>query len=159
MTLEEFAAQWLKERLLAPPHKSVYNYGVVISSILYRDKQFQVELFLIPANTNIILNEHSHPNVDSYEVYQSGEIMFTLNSEQVVSNNDAKVINSNGTSKMFNTSIRVLPGIKHGATVGPDGGSFISIQHWIKGSPTSVGLDWEGIEGSNYQKAAPVCLR
>lgn len=157
--LDVFAKWYLSEGIknLRPPNKSVYNYGVVVSNVLFREGPFQVEMFLIPPSTNIVLNEHSHPNVDSFELYLSGEIMFTLEGEQVVNDQDAKSV-VDGSSKMLGTLIRVHPGVKHGAKVGNDGGSFISIQHWLNGViPTSVGLDWNSsVDGDNYQEAPKV---
>lgn len=98
--------------------------------IVYRGKQTQVELVLIAPNTTV--PPHAHPNVDSYEAYIGGDVTFYLEGQEM-----------RHQSRVFREYVRVLPGQVHGAKIGPRGGSFLSIQHWLNGkTPTAVGLDW-----------------
>ena len=133
--------------VLRPPQNSVYFYetsgGIVISTVLCRMGQFQVELFAGPGPGHF--PEHRHPNVDSIEVHLTGETNFTIRGCPVVPPERLAQVGDDGASIFCGFRSRVRPQDAHGATVGPAGGAFLSIQHWLNGvEPTSVGLDWEG---------------
>ena len=41
--------------------------------------------------------------------------------------------------------VRVPPDDEHSAQAGPNGGCFLSVQHWLNGvEPSAVGMDWKG---------------
>ena len=46
------------------------------SHLQFRKAQYQVQIFSTPPN--YIIPEHKHPNVDSFEIYLSGDIDFSL---------------------------------------------------------------------------------
>lgn len=103
---------------------------------VYREGQFQVQLFLVAPLVDI--PDHRHPNVDSYEVALTG-MEFRHSGEIVLPDEYASAPHTTGFC------IRVHPQDLHGGTAGPDGGSFLSVQQWLNGvPPTSVGDDWEG---------------
>jgi hypothetical protein len=103
---------------------------------VYREGQFQVQLFLVAPLVEI--HDHRHPNVDSYEVALTG-MEFRHSGEIILPAWWALDPRSTGQC------IRVKTQDLHGATAGPDGGSFLSVQHWLNGvRPTSVGDDWQG---------------
>lgn len=134
---------------LRPPYHGIRHYTdkdcSLVSVVLFRQPPFQVEMFtVLPREGGSIVSEHGHPNVDSYELYLSGEIKFTLEGKRVYSDEQVKLISPDGAASLCGGTIRVKPNVYHGGIFGPDGGSFLSIQHWLKGDPTSVGLDWEG---------------
>jgi hypothetical protein len=130
--------------LLYPPcEKPLTHVEGVTGFVLFRKDQIQVQLFLVEPNTEI--PDHTHPNVDSYEVYLAGDLAFRLNGEMVLPEQIRDMRNEDGVSQSLYASVRVLPNAPHGATVGPRGGAFLSIQHWLNGvPPTSVGDDWDG---------------
>jgi hypothetical protein len=103
---------------------------------LYRHDVYQIQLIVVPANTTV--RRHIHPNMDSYEVYNSGDVVFETNGILYDSNNPDSM-----------APIRVLPHYWHGGTFGENGASFFSVQKYLNGTiPTCAGCDWVGDDGS-----------
>ena len=76
-TLETFCTSFLEKMSVigaVPFAGAVTRIENVTAILLYRRDQFQVQMFAVPENT--IVPEHTHPNVDSIEVYVGGNIMF-----------------------------------------------------------------------------------
>jgi len=130
--LPHFKDWWLQNRPLNTPQDDALRYvGDVHGVVLYRQDPYQVELFITKPNSEII--PHVHPNVDSFEVYVSGDIKFTK---------DGEVYDQN----KLGSSLRVYPNNYHGGVFGERGGCFISIQKWLNGvKPTFVGDDWKDL--------------
>lgn len=85
---------------------------------------------------NTEIKQHIHPNMDSYEVYNSGDVVFEING-QFYEGDSASV------------PIRVLPTAWHGGIFGKHGATFFSVQKYINGTlPSSAGKDWYGADGS-----------
>ncbi len=137
MTLEEFMPLWLAKRELKLPVESPINVdGVLHGVVLFRDGEWQVQLFTVAPYGEI--PDHVHPNVDSFEVYLSGEIAFRKNGAYVTTPEMWSDM-----TKLSGMAIRVTPADPHGGTFGAKGGAFLSVQHWLNGvAPTSVGDDW-----------------
>ena len=55
---------------------NIYDVEGFNSHIQFRNNQYQVQIFSTPPN--FFIPEHKHPNVDSFEVYLSGDIDFSL---------------------------------------------------------------------------------
>jgi quercetin dioxygenase-like cupin family protein len=127
--LAQFKDWWINNRPFNTPEINALShvsdtYGVV----LYRQSPYQVELFNVKPNSVIPL--HTHPDVDSFEVFVGGDIEFIC---------DGIVKKQN----LLGGSIRVLPSSWHGGTFGERGGCFISIQKWLNGiEPKFVGDNW-----------------
>ena len=104
----------------------------VIGFVVHREGQFQTQLFIV--EPNVIIPDHIHPNVDSFEVAlhgatlrHSGKIMITPKDDRAGS------------------SIYVHRNDWHGGGGSDEGGCFLSVQQWLNGvPPTSVGNDWGG---------------
>lgn len=142
--LTDFAMFFLKNNsgvMPCPFHEGLTFIDGVAGIVLYRQGEFQAQLFICQPNTEI--PDHVHPNVDSYEVYVGGEVMFRHGGQTVVPPELASA-ELNGLSAAYGQHIRVLPDDWHGATIGPKGGAFLSIQHWADVPPTSVERDWRG---------------
>lgn len=123
--------QWWEENrpINTPAENSVIKDGVIYGVVLYRQEPYQVQLFIMPPNSSI--EDHMHPNVDSYEVFVGGDIEFRCDGEKF-------------TQSVLGSSIRVKPDSWHGGIFGERGGCFLSIQKWLNGvQPTSVGHDWK----------------
>lgn len=125
-SVKAFAVWWLRNkpfsRIDEPVRKALDGHGTT----LYRNGQFQVQMFVLGAET--AAPEHIHPNVDSAEYLVNGTISF-------------------GPRQMRKAGPLVLiaPGEPHIAKAGPIGCTFISFQKWINDEkPTSVELDWVG---------------
>lgn len=138
--LVSFAQWFVLQKIDCLNPVAVYNFGQVVSLVLYRKAPFQAELFIVVPGGGFP-EEHRHPNVDSFEVDMFGDIALTVNGkpgEPVFTNR------SDGSDKPLSFT-RVRPTDFHGANSIKNGGSFLSIQHWLNGvEPTSVGLNWEG---------------
>jgi hypothetical protein len=140
--LQIFKDWWLKERPFTIPHSnSIVNVSSMHGVVLYRAECWQVQLFVIEPNSAV--PDHRHPNVDSYDVYLSGDIEFTLEGVNRHYNNvDISEAFFNGSNIYYGTSVRILPNAWHGGN-SHGGGSFLSIQQWLNGVvPTSIGDDW-----------------
>jgi hypothetical protein len=136
-----------------PVMSAVNNFGQdnqgghVMSGIWYRNKQFQVELFIVSGPC--IIPEHTHPNVDSYEVLLGGQIRFSRDGKWLIPETYQVDVSKNGTSPYRGETVRVSHNTPHGGVVGDGGAMFFSVQHWLNGiEPHSVGFDWSGITSS-----------
>lgn len=146
---------------LLTPHNGVQDFGTDIGSVvLHRAGQFQTELFVAPREWNtttsqrnyhfsdggpmIKMQQHRHPNVDSYEVPLCGRIHFYKNGVPLATPEKVAEVSKRGQSGVYGSFTRILPTDWHGAAFGYGGGAFLSVQHWLNDvKPSSVGLDWE----------------
>jgi quercetin dioxygenase-like cupin family protein len=133
--LEFFLNYWLSSRPLFPPETTPTNQNGNLSGVvLYRDNEYQVQLFIVKPNS--VIEPHIHPNVDSFEVYVSGDIRFMCDDIWYDEPQSGQVI-------------RVKPNSYHGGEFGERGGCFLSVQKWLNGvPPTSVGDDWHDKQGN-----------
>jgi hypothetical protein len=126
-----------------PKENSVWRVGDVTSTLLYRQPPYQVQLFSVPEGT--IIPEHTHPNVDSYEVYLGGNIKFSYEGAYVHTEEELEQDES-GLCKARGNFIRVKPNAKHGGVFGAGGGVFLSVQKWLNGvEPHCVASDYVGV--------------
>jgi len=139
--------QWVLKHLsvigMVPFKSPVWKIQDVTSILLYRDAPFQVQMFVVPGNT--IIPEHTHPNVDSYEVYVGGDINFSHSGKYVLSKEKKSEDTQYKTAVARGEVIRVHPNDWHGGVFGPDGGVFLSVQKWLNGvEPHCVAADYVG---------------
>ena len=129
------------KRLYTPFKNPLLFVEKVTSLVLYRKDNFQVELITCEPNT--VIPEHTHPDVDSYELFLHG-MKFTHNGETIISSEQAEE-EINGMPSHAYETIRVKPNDPHGGTASKNGGCFLSIQKWLNGvTPTHVGNNWDG---------------
>jgi hypothetical protein len=143
--LEAFAERFLTSPILArvPYDAPIRFIDGVVALTLFREPPFQVQMFIGPPNH--IVPAHTHPNVDSIEVYVGGDVWFTRRGRYVLTPRHTKRLRD-GTSRRTGASFRVLPTDVHGGHVGPRGGVFLSIQQWLNGvPPTCVSSDYVGV--------------
>ena len=108
---------------------------------LYRENNFQVQLFICEPNINI--PEHTHPNIDSFELFLYG-MKFTHSGKTII-DSDMALKEKNKIPFCSYQTIRVKPNDWHGGVSSKNGGAFISIQHWLNDTkPTHVSDDWQG---------------
>lgn len=154
--LSDFADWFLKQplSLLRPPSPGVHYYGDLSAVVLYRDDQFQAELFIVKPDPTERCGEHGHPDIDSMEVAISGELYFTVEGKPVVGHRKMFAVGEDGALVNYGRAVRVHPGISHTAFVGKEGGCFLSLQRWLNGvRPSSIGLNWNGEEHAAKFKA------
>jgi len=128
--LKAFLHWWMTTRMInAPAEKALIYQKDTHGVALFRQDPYQVEMFTVEPNSEIV--PHIHPNVDSYEVYVSGDIVFTRDGEEF-------------KQTVYGDTIRVRPNSWHGGKFGERGGCFLSVQKWLNGvKPTFVGNDWK----------------
>jgi hypothetical protein len=132
--LEAFKNWWLQNRVINTPADAKLNhYNGVLGVVLFRQEPYQVQLFITPPN--FVIEPHIHPDVDSYEVFVSGNIEFMCDGRWLIDRKDG----SNRLGEHF----RVSPQSWHGGNFGAEGGCFLSIQKWLNNvKPSSVGANW-----------------
>jgi hypothetical protein len=109
-----------------------------------RRGQFQVQMFAVPGNT--VIPEHTHPNVDSIEVYVGGNVHFSHSGSYSYPRETLHEQGPRGLSSKRGTLIRVRPNDLHGGVFGEGGGVFMSVQHWLNGvKPHCVASDYTGV--------------
>lgn len=146
--LETFCEAFLK-RMPAigavPFAGAVSRVENVTAILMFRRDQFQVQMFAVPEGT--IIPEHTHPNVDSFEVYVGGNIQLSVGGRHVYS--PEILFEKPGPLKLASRRgerVRVRPDQIHGATIGKGGAVFLSIQHWLNGiAPHCVAADYDGV--------------
>jgi len=133
--LEVFLYWWMNKKPINTPDESPTNFnGTLSGTVLYRQAPYQVQLFIVQPNS--VIEPHIHPNVDSYEVFVGGDIIFTCDGVEHKKPADYK-------QHALDMNLRVKPNSWHGGIFGERGGCFLSVQKWLNGViPTSVGDDW-----------------
>jgi len=134
--LAGFLDWWLAHRPInTPPDNTLVCQKDTHGVVLYRQPPYQVELFVVRPNSEIV--PHIHPNVDSFEVFVSGDIQFMCDDVWFDQN-------------ALGSQIRVKPNSWHGGLFGAQGGCFLSVQKWLNDvSPTFVGNDWQDKDNRN----------
>lgn len=139
MTLDGFVGHWLKDAPICPPAVPYERVASNIGVTLYRDDRFQVQLWTFAPHSEIA--DHSHPDVDSWVVWVGGDYCFRKNG-RMVERPDMKFVRWRGVTV---PKLHLAPGDMHGASIGPTGGSFLSITERLDGhEPVSVHLVWAG---------------
>jgi len=144
--VEQFA-KWYEENnfpVRPPQENAVFRTDNASAVVLYREGQFQAELYI--GDPNSVTPEHSHPGVESIVMFLTGEGNTTVNGKEVA---DPKPyfnkVNNDGTSILFKQSIRLNPKDSHGLTTYGKGFAFLSIEQWPDNvQPTSVAAHWHG---------------
>jgi hypothetical protein len=118
---------WLKNRPIMPPQDGLRHVGNFAGLVLYREGQFQVQLFIAKPETTV--PHHMHRNVESYELQICGDIAFCTTNQEY--SHGMLHIDSCEDHAAFGT--------------GKSGVAFYSFQKWLNGiAPSSVDLDWIG---------------
>lgn len=150
--LKEFMEWYFHEDSirLKPPQDNILLLDGGTMVVLYREGQFQVEMVTGPPNFQI--PEHTHDDVDSYEVCLSGSLELYANGIQA---GFIRTPRSDGISRSFAQFVPISSSCVHGGRAGPEGACFLSIQRWRDGvKPTHVALNWNGKSfGDQHKKA------
>jgi len=152
--LKKFA-HWYIKSLVKQKHlpvNTLYDNVNIVSNCygvtLFRQNPFQVQLWLCKANEKS--PEHTHPDVDSYEVYFGGDIIFTKNGKKVKEKPEQL---ENLKSSAWGWFMRINSDDKHEAIINKMNSSFLSIQYWKNSIPiTSIERNWLGNKfGENHR--------
>ena len=144
--LEEFA-EWYKQNgfPIRPPFEDpVYVTDISYSYVLFREGQYQAELYLVRPNTSS--PEHSHPGVENIIMVWGGNVHTIQNGELFDYTDHYKEPSKNGTNKLFGMcSEKLTDEQKHALIAGDKGGAFLSLEKWPDGvKPNSVTINWAG---------------
>jgi len=150
-----FASWYLQNvfgRMSLCPMYGVRETKLGMSMTMFELVPFRVELFLF--KPEVIIPEHSHPDVDSFEVYIAGDMDLTIEGvncvdrQYVIARGPDYVCMSNGGM------IRAVRNVRHGGKVNGkfgNGAAFLSIQLWHqKWEDESVAVNWQGVDGSTH---------
>lgn len=121
-------------------HKGVTRIGSFSGLVLFRQPPFQAQLWICDPGSHI--PKHRHPNVDQIHVFISGNAAFNINDKPAIP--VPAIAKPDGVSSLQGMIARVMPGDTEEAFIGEQGWAFVTIQHWLKGEPTSAELDWQG---------------
>ncbi len=154
--LEKFCSQFIKKMNVlgaVPFAGAVSKIQDVTAILLYRKDQFQVQMFAVPEGT--IIPEHTHPNVDSIEVYVGGNIHFSHSGKYTCPKNLVFARDGLfGLASRRGETIRVRPNDRHGGVFGEGGRVFLSVQHWLNGvKPHCVAADYTGVTMGEHHLA------
>jgi hypothetical protein len=145
-TLEEFAA-WYKanEYPMRPPFEDpVYVTDNSYSYVLFRQGQFQVEMYLIKPNCGC--PEHSHPRVENIILFLGGDARPTHNGVEMNIGGPFVRAAADGTSPIFGAmGPKITDENTHALLTGAKGAAFLSLEKWPEDiKPTSVVVNWQG---------------
>ena len=136
----------VQDNCLYLPPSSHVNNNVVSGLTLYRQRDLQVQLFVLPPGSKIPM--HTHPNMDSFEVYIGGDVFLFIDGKEAgdharLGEFDYLEDREEFYDLLFLQHFRITPTSPHGGTIGKKGGAFLSIQHWKnKVEPSSPMDDW-----------------
>jgi len=145
-TLEEFADWYKKEGFpIRPPFEDpVYVTDISYSYVLFREGQYQAELYLVRPNTSS--PDHSHPGVENIIMIWGGDIHTRQNGKFVDLSTEYQEPSPLGTNRLFGVCGEKLDDTQtHALIVGNKGGAFLSLEKWPEGvTPNSVTINWSG---------------
>jgi hypothetical protein len=135
--VEEFAA-WYKQNKypIRPPFEDpIYVTEISYSYVLFREGQYQAELYLVRPHTGS--PDHSHPGVNNIIMLMGGDIGLKTNGVVDMIPPEVNIFGIFGPT--------INSGDTHALHVGERGGEFLSLEKWDDGmKPTSVTIRWEG---------------
>jgi hypothetical protein len=145
-TVEEFA-EWYKSEgfPIRPPFEDpIYITEISYSYVLYREGQYQAELYLIKPNSNT--PEHSHPGIENIIMIWGGDLHTRIDGKLIDYPASYNSRAENGTNNLFGMcGDKLTDETTHAAITGAKGGALLSIEKWPEGvTPTSVTVRWQG---------------
>jgi hypothetical protein len=153
-TVIEFKDWWLKAGCpIRPPFaNAIYTTEMSHTLVLYRVGPFQVELCTCKPNSQAPM--HSHPGVDSYFIYLTGNIDFGLSDGSFTDSASLQREGKGGAHLLMGQGAHAMSGAMHTLKVKEEGGAFLSFEKWNGRTPDSVTVNWEGDPiGDEHSKA------
>jgi hypothetical protein len=145
-TLEEFVEWYKKEGFpIRPPFEDpVYVTDISYSYVLFRQGQYQAELYLVRPNTSS--PDHNHPGVENIVMIWGGDIHTRQNGKHLDLTKEYQTASETGTNRLFGVCGEKLDDRgTHALIVGDKGGAFLSLEKWPEGvKPNSVTINWSG---------------
>lgn len=156
--LHTFAIAYLRTKygcLDTAIHAGTFEIKHGMGITLFRSFPFQVQLFLFRPHT--VIENHVHPDVDSYEVYVNGNLKLTKENEEITTS-QTMFARPDGASQCNGGMFYIPRKVLHGGEIRPllatsghaTGGSFLSIQFWHKKPMTSIHHNWRDEKGHTH---------
>jgi hypothetical protein len=144
--LEEFA-NWYKEKgfPIRPPFEDpIYITDISYSYVLFREGQYQVELYLIKPDSET--PDHSHPGIENIIMVWGGDLHTRINGVFMDYPKEFNARSSSGASTLFGMcGDKLTDKQTHAVITGAKGGALLSIEKWPERvKPTSVTVRWDG---------------
>jgi hypothetical protein len=154
-TLEEFV-EWYKANNfpIKPPFEDpVYVTDISYSFVLFREGQYQAELYLV--RPNVSSPEHTHPGIENIIMVWGGDVSFTENGVLHDLSEHYTEPGPTGLNKLFGMTGPNLKGSSsHSLICANKGGAFLSLEKWpLDKKISSVTIAWDGdAVDSNHAK-------
>ena len=149
--LQDLANLFMRNEFNKIQPADMYFFDPVITIVLFRDRQYQVEQIIMP-HGGYNVARHMHPDVDSIEIPFFGRPDTVMPTMRI--NNKRPIAQWLNDNQIY---VEVPHGIYHGDSrnIAKSGIVFFSVQYWLNGIlPTSIGLNWVGeYESEGHQKA------
>lgn len=132
----------MRAPVINPPPDNVIRStsGKSIEIVLWRsepfeDGQYQAELVVLLAGTDV--PRHAHPNVDSreYHLHGTGTVLIKGREHKLKTARQAR---------FENRASQILASVAHEGRADSHN-AFLSLQHWKKGGATFITDDWTGV--------------
>jgi len=141
--IQEFTKWWLHNRFIRPPFNDcMFTTELAQSLTLFREGNFQVELYMLKPNSTSPW--HKHEGVDSIFVYLGGNLEFGNEDKTFNNTQNDQVEGQFGAHMLFGRMAQALDGGLHAVRTYDQGGAFLSFEHWKVGKPDSVVINWQG---------------
>ena len=142
--VERFRDEWIKAGMpwKVPFENPVHVTDIAYSLCIYREKNFQIELYICKSNTES--PQHKHPDIESITMYLAGDLAFSKDGKFADLSMYQKP-KANGAHMLLGKTAEVNDGTQsHALKIGNTGGAFLIFEHWKNQKPTSVTTHWEG---------------
>jgi len=145
--LAEFIT-WYKDSgfpIRIPEKNAIFKTAQARALVLYREGQYQAELYLAMPNTHS--PEHSHPGVENAVMVIGGEPNSTVNGEiELDTRPYLNEPNEEGLCKLYGMAGAIqYDNDTHSLITYDKGACFISLEKWRDDiEPTSVTIQWDG---------------
>lgn len=136
--LDAYARRVLPALAEARPGR-VERFDAALCRVLLREPPFQVESVTLAPGLRV--PPHHHRLADTIEVFIAGSLRaFSIGGRAILPDCGPDQF----ARRVPGFAVRIQAGTVHGATAGPDGAIFLSVQRWRDGKPRPIGDDWIG---------------
>jgi hypothetical protein len=119
------------------PAISTMGFGNFTGWVTARSGNLQAEIIHVPAFE--VLPLHSHPNVDSIDLYVAGDVDLTISGVRIAHGYPR----ARRMRLLRELGLRIARDALHGGQALEQGFTFVSCQRWLV-APAHIGLDWRG---------------
>jgi len=142
--VKEFMGWWIKAgRPIKPPFEHpIHITDMAYALTIYREGQYQIELYICKPNTQTQV--HSHPGIESLSVYLAGNLTFAKDGGKFLDLSGHQFEREDGAHWLLGKSVEAIDGNDHALKVNAEGGSFLLFQKWHDKKPRSVATEYAG---------------